>query len=328
MVAAVTIKQNGKAEMAYVGEKPWHGLGNELSEGADLDTWTREAGLDWKVQRAKVRYAVDKTAVKLLEIDDTHVLFRSDSKAPLGVVSDKYKIVQPREVIEFFRDLTEFNHFQLNTAGTLFGGRILWAQANIGDEASILDKSDKVRGRVLLTTSTDGSRRTVAKFVSERVVCFNTLSMALGENGKQKSVSHKSEFKADDVKTDLGIAHGAFAAFISGAKELAKYKMSTGVAAHKLIELLEPGELTAEEITKVEESKAYTSILTLFGGTAKGSNLKGVQGTAWGWLNAVTEYIDHGRDSRTQDRQLFNAWIGKGDKLKTQAHAMVLELLK
>lgn len=330
MVAAVTVKRNGKAEMAYVGETPWHGLGNALTPEASLETWQLEAGLDWKVQRSKVRYATGHGDKGLLTLDDTHVLFRSDTKAALGVVSEKYKIVQPAQVIEFFRDLVEFNHFKLTTAGTLFGGRYLWAQADIGDESSILDKKDKVKGKVLLTTSTDGSRKTVAKFVSERVVCFNTLSMALGENGKQRAVTHRSEFKADDVKTDLGIAHGAFAQFIKNAKTLAQVPVSEAMVRNLNIQLLEEdhNRLTADQVQKVMESKAYQGVLKLFNGDAKGSTLTGVKGTAWGWLNAVTEYVDHHRDSRTQDRQLFNAWIGKGDTMKTQALDLALELTK
>ena len=92
MVAAVTVRKNGKAEMAYVGETPWHGLGNVLKPGASLNTWIKEAGMDWSVDRHAVQFTVNN---KLQTWDDNHVLYRSDSRKPLAVVSDGYQIVQP-----------------------------------------------------------------------------------------------------------------------------------------------------------------------------------------------------------------------------------------
>ena len=75
--------------MAYRGATPWHGLGQSLEAGADLQTWERAAGMDWEVMRAPVQYAAGNG---LQAMDDRHVLYRSDNSAPLGVVSDGYKI--------------------------------------------------------------------------------------------------------------------------------------------------------------------------------------------------------------------------------------------
>src|SRR5690349_19130346 len=118
MAHELTIRKNGMAEMGFVaGTACWHGLGNELAEGASIDEWIKVTGMDWKVQRSKVRYATGKvvdgesTPPPVLTWGDQHVLFRSDTKAPLGIVSDGFKIVQPREVLEFFRDLCETNSF-------------------------------------------------------------------------------------------------------------------------------------------------------------------------------------------------------------------------
>lgn len=127
---------NGRSEMAYIGQKPWHGLGQELTPDASLETWAKEAGMEWKVLRSRVRYSTERgpdqseaNGVKVWE--DKHVLFRSDTKAPLGLVSDRFKIVQPIDILKFFTDVAERNNLRLETAGTLGGGTKYWALARL-----------------------------------------------------------------------------------------------------------------------------------------------------------------------------------------------------
>jgi len=163
MVAAVTVRKNGKAEMAYVGETPWHGLGNVLKPGASISTWIKEAGMDWSVERTPVLFDSGRAGTK--SWDDNHVLFRSDSRKPLAVVSDGYQIVQPGQVMEFFRELCETNKMTMETAGTLFGGRRYWALARTGHQFTIGMK-DIVKQYVLLATSCDGSMATISSLGS------------------------------------------------------------------------------------------------------------------------------------------------------------------
>ena len=108
MAHELTIRADKTVEMAYVGSTPWNGLGAKLEEHAPISEWTKAAGMDWRVQRAKIRYATERTQnpSQWSSVDDKHVLMRSDTKAPLGIVSNKYKVVQPAAVLEFFRDLT------------------------------------------------------------------------------------------------------------------------------------------------------------------------------------------------------------------------------
>ena len=210
MAHAITQRANGFNEMAYVGNKPWHGLGQELREGATIEEWVVAAGMDWKVQRSKVRYATGagQGAADFAEWPDFHVLMRSDTKAPLGLVSDGFKVVQPHATLEFFRDLVEVAGFKLETAGTLHGGRKFWALASIGAEDRIVGR-DLVKGKLMLATACDGTMNTIAKNVAERVVCANTLAIALGERGAPEvRVSHRSTFDAAAVKAQLGVAVG------------------------------------------------------------------------------------------------------------------------
>ena len=114
-------------QMAYTGAEPWHGLGNRLPAKQPLDVWQREAGMDWQIKESPVRFMADSigTLGTIHSFDEQKVLYRSDTKAALSVVSQRYQIVQPKEVLEFYRDLTDVSGYELETAGVLKAGRIM-----------------------------------------------------------------------------------------------------------------------------------------------------------------------------------------------------------
>jgi phage/plasmid-like protein (TIGR03299 family) len=318
MVAAVTVRKNGFAEMAYVGEKPWHGLGQELDAGADIESWKKSAGMDWRIQRGVVRYATSREdGLGLMEMPEQHVLFRSDTKSALGLVSPKYKVVQPGEVLEFFRDLTDANGYTLNTAGTLFDGKRFWALAAIGEEACVVGE-DKIGGYLLLSSSCDGTLATTARFTTVRVVCNNTLGMALAGKAKREVVvKHSSRFDPESAKQELGLARDHFGAFLKASRELAAKTMVNDTAEVFVESLLRDTKTVVSE--DVRGSKQFQKIMDLFRGSAMGGTLISSEGSAWGLVNAVTEFVDHHARAKTDGHRLANAWFGRGDDLKTEA---------
>lgn len=318
----ITIK-NGVAEMAYVGDEPWHGLGQKLEAGASIDEWKIAAGMNWNINRSRVRYGEgDSTRI----FDKHHVLFRSDTKEPLSVVGKDYKIIQPGEVLEFFRDLTEGAGFQLDTAGTLFGGRKFWALAKIG-ETAVVAGDDKVDGYLLLATSCDGTMRTQAKFVATRVVCNNTLTIAVNHERGKKVVhtSHRSNFNANAVKDQLGIARDSFANFMREARQLSKVTMTEKKAQEFIDQLLKDTKyVTAEDVSK---SRPSMKIMDLYRGSAMGGLLLGAEGSAWGVVNAVTEFIDHHAKAKSASHLVESSLLGRGDQLKTEAYIRAASLV-
>ena len=321
---AVTVRENGFAEMAYVGQRPWHGLGQELVEGAPIDEWRVSAGMDWRIQRGIVRYNTSRDKMELLDDESHHVLFRSDTKAPLGLVSNRYKVVQPGDVLEFFRDLTDASDYTLNTAGTLFDGRRFWALASIGEEAVVMG-DDKIGGYLLLSSSCDGSLATTARFTAIRVVCNNTLSMALSsETRKEIVVRHSTTFDARQAKEDLGIAHGQFGEFMKATRRLAKTPVTMPEARKFVGELLtETKTVTRED---VENAKSYGNIIQLFNRDAIGTEQFDQAGSAWNLVNAVTEYVDHHARATSDSHRMSSAWFGRGDDLKTSAFERALAI--
>lgn len=312
MAHELTIRDDNKVEMAYVGEIPWHGLGQEMRPDATVDDWKVGAGMDWNVESSRVVYRA-RGSNKVCVIDDSVVLHRSDNDAALGIVSDKYEIVQPAAVLEFFRDLVHSIGLELNSAGTMFGGKRYFASAKIGEQA-LLDH-DRIKGYLLLTTSTDGSLKTRGKFTSVRTVCNNTLSMALsGANtGGEVAISHRSVFDPDAAKRALGIAPRAFNDFMDSMRTLTARRLSSDIA-----------ETMTEKLVKADK-KANRAIMALFGGYAKGYREEGFRGTPWGWLNSVTEYVDHGMRAKSDSHRLNNTLFGTGDTLKNTAREMALE---
>jgi phage/plasmid-like protein (TIGR03299 family) len=305
---------NGKAEMAFIGETPWHGLGQELQEGASIEQWQASAGMDWRIESSPVMFNTIGSEYNVFT--GQNVLYRSDNRDALSVVSNRYKAVQPKEVLEFFRDLVAENGFKINTAGTLRGGRRMWALAETGKFGEVC-KNDEVGGYLLLSTSCDRTLATTARFTTVRVVCNNTLSMAHNEKQNAVSFSHIQHFDHQVVKEKLGNAVGAFGAFMDMAKFLQTQQMNSQASETFLKSLLANVTQIKDEEYDLSKNRAYKKIISLFDCEAKGLSLVGH--TKWGMLNAVTEYYDHHAPSRSNDARLDNSWFGTGEAVKNKA---------
>ena len=329
MAHELTIRQDGYAEMAFVGETPWHGLGQELEAGADMAAWRKAAGMDWVIESAPVCYTTadfdNNTEQYINEARHTfpsrNVLYRSDTKAPLSVVSDRYKPVQPVEVLEFFNDLVTESGFRLHTAGTLFGGKRLWALAETGKFGEV-SKGDGIGGFLLLSTSADKSLATTARFTSVRVVCNNTLGMATANDSSMVSFTHAREFDHEAMKAKLGKAVESFGAFMEMAKFLRKQRLSGSNAIEFVRKLVLTPEHHANNEYNYNKHRGFSKIMDLFEGEAKGAEL--VEDSKWGMLNAVTEYYDHHLPARTNDARLNSAWFGTSDAFKAKAVDLLL----
>jgi phage/plasmid-like protein (TIGR03299 family) len=313
---------DGRARLAYVGQVPWHGLGTELTAGASLETWAQEAGMNFEILGAPVTFQA--ASGKTYAQGSKQVLYRADTDQPLGVVGNKYKVVQPIAILEFFRNLVEEQGFQLETAGVLFNGAKYFAMANTGESFEV-SKGEHIRQRLMLATACDGSLKTTAKFVAERVVCNNTLSIALGEDNPKGTVkvSHSSTFDAGKMQADLGLVSNSWAQYMQNIKALAKRKVSKEEAQQFVIDILGNAERSMDENMAIP---AVGKVLSLAGGFAKGSEFKSMDSTAWSLLNSITEYSDW-HIGKNQDRRLEAAWFYQNDTLKTFAYQKACALL-
>jgi len=312
-------------DIAYVGETPWHGLGNKLPKNQPIEVWQKSAGMDFEIKQTDVLFNAangDGNLLNLRSNPDATVLYRSDNNEALSVVSKRYKVVQPKDVLGFYRDLVSVGGFELETAGILKGGKKLWALARTGQE-TLLPGLDKVKAYLLLATSCDGSLATTAQFTSVRVVCNNTLQMAVGVSKGAIRVPHSTTFDPAAVKQELGLGMTAWEAFMASIKAMSNRPVNKFEAMNFLVTVLGDPALPLND---QPNQKAIQTVYGLYSGGGKGSKLQSANGTAWGLVNGITEYVDIHRRARNQDYRLDSAWFGQGAQIKQRGLAAAMAL--
>ncbi|MCO8109055.1 DUF932 domain-containing protein [Acinetobacter indicus] len=337
-------------QMAYVGDTPWHGLGNQLTQNQPIEVWAKQAGMDWRIESSDVSYMAQNERGQsiIMPYEEQRVLYRSDTHAPLSVVSQRYQEVQPMEILEFYRDLTEQSGFELETAGVLKGGKKFWALARTGQSTALKGK-DVSNGYILLATACDGTLATTAQFTNIRVVCNNTLAIAL--RGQSSSagvvkVPHSTKFDADKVKQQLGISVRAWDEHMYEMKQLTQRKVTQGEAAAYFDAVFNNTSMSAadqeENIiqfyrniatpTPVKEKpepngRAMAKVMDMFNGQGRGAELSSTKDTAYGLLCSITEFADHERRAMSTDHRLDSAWFGAGAALKQRGLEQALRLV-
>ncbi len=315
-------------QMAYVGQTPWHQLGNQLPAKQPIEIWAQKAGMDWEIRDTPVRYLTEQVGAlgSIMTFDDQKVLYRSDTKAALSVVSGRYQVVQPREVLEFYRDLTEISGFELETAGVLKEGKKFWALAKTGKE-TVLKGNDVVKGYLLLATSCDGTLATTATPTTIRVVCNNTLQIALNGASSAIKVPHSTNFDPQAVKKQLGIAVSQWDAFMYRMKTLSERKVKSHEAMNYFLKVICNTDSHVDPAQGLMNERALKAVQALYDGKGMGSELASASGTAWGLLNSISQYVDHEKRARSQEYRLDSAWFGQGAALKQRALDHALQLV-
>jgi phage/plasmid-like protein (TIGR03299 family) len=323
MAHNLTMREDGTAAFAHVGEAAWHKLGQKLEQGADIETWRKVAGFNFGINRTSVMFDVKGESIKFPQ---KSVLYRDDNNYPLGVVSaEGYHIVQPAQILEYFARMADKLGFTLETAGTLGGGKRYWALARV-DKGQAMDKAglDIVDPYLLVATSADGTLATHGRFVCERVVCQNTLQIALSEDTKSAvSIQHKSVFSEERLNKGLGIdIRERFADTMSIFRVMGSTIVSDAARIRATLEVFAPSMLQAEEVdfSTVLGRKVVREINRLsIGHQMIGSDLL-EQGSVGAWLQSVTQYCDHNEDrARSLDTAASNSLWGAGANQKMRA---------
>jgi len=341
--------------MAFVGQTPWHGLGNQLPQNQPIEVWAQQAGMDWRIESSNVSYMAKNERGQniLMPYEEQRVLYRSDTHAPLSVVSQRYQEVQPKEILEFYRDLTEQSGFELETAGVLKGGRKFWALARTGQSAALKGK-DVSNSYILLATACDGTLATTAQFTSIRVVCNNTLAIALrGQNSSAGvvKVPHSTKFDAEKIKQQLGISVRAWDEHMYEMKQLSQRKVTQQEAAayfdavfnNTNLSISEEDENIIQFYRNVARSqsthsskadnkaepngRAISKVMTMFNGHGRGAELASAKDTAYGLLCSITEFVDHERRAMSRDHRLNSAWFGAGANIKQRGLEQALRMV-
>lgn len=314
----------GEAAIAFVGETPWHGLGSRVEETATIEEIKKAARLGWNVNLSPVQYVDADGQRRTIK---HNVLYRDDTNEMLTIVGPEYKPFQNDQVLDFFKHYVEAGDMSIHTAGALNGGRIVWALAKM-KASYLLDNVDQVDGYVLLMNPHVYGKGAIAKLTEVRVVCNNTLTMALGGRGSEIKLWHNKEFsvdRQDEVKSRLGIAHEKFNVLSEQAKKLAAAKLDAQAVIEMALATLAPRKAN-EELDLEEMPRSVQTVVELWQGAGKGSKLPSSDGTAWGAFNAVTEFVDWHR-GRSSNARLTYAWLGNGETVKHKARTHLLDLI-
>ena len=322
----------GRAAVFTVGTPPWHGLGTTVASAVTSQEAIGLAGLDWLVEQWPVSaIAPDGTATKPTGRFLANV--RSDTRTMLGVVSNKYRPFQNHEAFTFADAIVGEGQAKYETAGGLREGRRVWMLLRLPNELKV-GTGDTLRPYLLLFNSHDASSPLRAVLTTIRVVCQNTLNLAMGLAGNDGvTIRHRGELAAqvNQARTTLGLAHRRLKSFGDEVIAMKSVPM-TGGRLERYFESVLPalGDATPRERTN--RAKAIERLNVNFSDPT--NTVGGMRGTLWAALNAATEYADHHRRFRgtshaaKAENRLDSIWFGSAHEFKQAAYRSALELAK
>lgn len=267
--------------MFYAGIKPWHQLGVKVDEALSSQQAIKMAGLDWTVDAQPIQVVGGQV------IDGMKANVRSSDHKVLGVVSDRYKIVQNADAFAF-TDILLGEGVKYETAGSLSSGKRVWLLAKM--ETSKVC-GDDVEPYLVFTNSHDGSGAVKVAVTPIRVVCQNTLTLALSTAKRTWSTKHCGDIqgKMDDARNTLGFA----ASYMENLKEEADKLTQVVVLAPQFADFLMKmfptnSKMSERQIANVEnQRKAVAEIYN------HKDDIQKFHGTAYGVLNAIADWNGH-----------------------------------
>jgi len=300
--------------MAYAGEVPWHGLGKKVIADLTPEQMLVEAGLDWTVEKVSLFYeTVDGRKIKA---GQKQALIRASDQRMLDVVSEDWNPLQNIEAFDFFNDFVQAGDMEMHTAGSLQNGKLVWALAKVNDSFEVF-KNDIVDQYLLFTNPHKFGAAIDVRMTPIRVVCNNTLSMALdGKADKMVKVNHRQVFDADEVKATLGVAKQKLEKY----KEAALFLGSKRFTNDNIVEYFDrvfPSLSKASDKLSRQATQAM-EVLNTQPGHQYG------EGTWWHGFNTVTYLTDH-KLGRSVDTRLTSAWFGANRTKKLNALEIALE---
>jgi phage/plasmid-like protein (TIGR03299 family) len=304
--------------MFSVREVPWHGLGAVLdTPPATVAEAIERSGLGWQVKREPI--AVDRSEAETEDwwlpdaepIPGYYATVRQDNREVLGIVGERYRIVQNHEAFQFVDQLLgTAMHFE--TAGSLNGGRRIWVLARLPEHIEI--GGDPVRPYVLLMNSHDGSTAVIAATTPVRVVCQNTLNWGLARAKQRFSIRHTEQIsrRVHEARRVLELSVNYYEQFKLDGDYLASQSFTDRQLRHVLDTLYPSGtdDRASARATRSRELRKEQIIELFLRGDTQGN----APGTKWAAVNAIVEFGDWLRPIRTGGERFARAIDDSTDK--------------
>ncbi len=322
--------QNGKASFASLREPAWHGLGTVFQDEVNTQTMLELANLNgWNVRLEELEIPSTLTSDKSYQyVVRTNPTNKSQTDV-LGIVGERYVPLQNEDLFAFGDNILDGGG-RWETAGSIRGGRVVFGSLAI-DKEIVLDPSgvaDKVKTYLLINTSHDGSVAIQASVTPVRVVCANTLNLALGRIKKKDGV--KQSFKIRHTQTAEGKiaiarqALGLATAYMDEFSILANELYAKEITAQQFNEIILKAYPKPQGEKKIALTKGTNKVDTL-NDIYTGEYNHMIAGTAWGALNALTERLDWHRSARRGSNE---AMLASASGFDAQINAEKNRLLK
>lgn len=285
-----------EVESLFFVRKPcWHGLGTRVEEAPSSSEAIKLAGLDWIVEPHPI-YLADGT-----EITGQKANVRSIDQSVLGIVSDRYQIVQNSEAFQFVDELLG-EGVTFETAGSLRSGKVIWLLAHM-PKTTILD--DELEPYLCFTNTHDGTGAIRVCATPTRVCCMNTLNFALNTAKRSWSTKHMGDIQGRlaEARTTLGLANSYISELQKDAELLAAKKVTDAEVDAMLdaIYLVKPDD---SDVRKAKIAKAKESFFTCL----SAPDIANYKGTAFAVMNAATDFVDHAQPMRLTQNFEENRW--------------------
>lgn len=297
---------------------PWAGMGESITEAPNSAEAIKLAGLDWEVKQQPSFIMIDDKPVKTGDI----INYRDSDNSILGTVKDRYQVVQNHEAFEFTDALIENGDARYETAGSLFGGKVVWMLAKLPSDSILGDEMDRY---LLFSNSHDGSRAVTVTTTNIRVWCSNTLNMALANAKRKWTFVHKGDMdsKLDEARKSLILADSYNEEFKKQAEKLAMKKVSVE-QARKVLDAIFP--LPNEDISKTKLNH-MVQLRENFMKCYNADDIADYKGTAWGMVNAFSDMIYHGGATLRQTKGYEEnrlASVISGNTMFDKAYSLIL----
>lgn len=308
--------------MAYAGQTPWHGIGTQVSSELTPQEMIQVAKLNWGVRKVPVQYSDKKGNLKASE--DWFVLVRDDNDFVLGPCGKRYVPFQNDEIFDFYTKFVNEGHMTMETMGSLDDGRHLWALAKT-KEHFILPGKDRVDAYMLISHPHQWGKAATFMFTTIRVVCQNTINMALRAGAAKFNVPHMASFSAitmQKVEEALGINSLLLEEQKQIANVLVKKQIEEKQFQRYIATLFQPDLLKTPSDCHLGNFKPTTE--AAYTALTRQPQVAQTKNTWWSAVNAVTYYIDH-EAGDNRENALKNAWFGQNAKKKRDALSLALE---
>lgn len=273
--------------MFYTREKPWHGLGVQVQEAPSSKEALRLAGLDWRVEQEPI------CTEQREEIIGYKANVRNYDRKVLGVVTDRYKVIQNEDAFLFTDELLG-RGVRYETAGSLQGGRKVWILARLPREYVI--SGERISPYLVFSNTHDGSGAVKVAVTPIRVVCNNTLNLALGTAKRSWSMIHTGDIqgKMQEARDTLFMAEDYMDKLGKAFDTLRRQKLSSS-QVKEYIDLLLPLENGTSAVQERNILKLRSDMEKRY---FKAPDLQDMGNNAYRFINAVSDFATHAEPLR------------------------------